>query len=89
MAVSAVYRQTGCHPSKVIFPDRQTVSAVTFLYQVSLVHKLNYLEPEIHSVFSAASVISENTGFAVAGSSQLSWKYILFFPCDIGSVGLS
>lgn len=46
-----------------------SLSAVTFPYQVSLVYKLKYQEPEIHSAFSAACINSENKGFAAAGIS--------------------
>lgn len=46
-----------------------SLSAVTFSYQVSLIYKLKYQEPEIHSAFSAACINSENKGFAAAGIS--------------------
>jgi len=46
-----------------------SLSAVTFPYKMSLVYKLKYQEPEIHSAFSAACITSENKGFAAAGIS--------------------
>lgn len=45
------------------------MSAVTFKYQVSLVHELEELEAEIQSVSSASFIISENKGFAATGIS--------------------
>lgn len=46
-----------------------SLSAITFPHQVSLVYKVKYQEPEIHSAFSAACINSENKGFAAAGIS--------------------
>lgn len=45
------------------------MSAATFPHQISLVHELKYLEPEIPYVFSASFIISENKCFAAAGIS--------------------